>query len=135
MRQAPPEIASESDLGSWHTFDLPGIRPGKKIGLGQFIKRVTGVLGVEPCGPCARRAALLDKLFAFAGSPALASTSCWRFTGRCTGFGSRQCVTGPAAQTPDAVTIEHCCSGWFQYPWIEVCPGQSATTGCGFCFW
>jgi hypothetical protein len=64
-----------------------------------------------------------------------AAGQCWSFSGPCTGFGKRQCVTAPAAQEPDAGMVEHCCEGWFQYPWIEVCPDQPARMGCGFCWW
>jgi len=61
--------------------------------------------------------------------------NCRTFSGPCTGFGSRQCVTAPESFTPDAAIIEQCCNGWHQYPWIEVCEGESAKKGCGFCFW
>jgi hypothetical protein len=65
------------------------------------------------------------------------SDPCWRYYGSCTRFSwyyvGRQCVVGPATQELGAETIEQCCSGWFQYPWIEVCPGEEAHSGCGFC--
>jgi hypothetical protein len=60
---------------------------------------------------------------------------CWIFAGLCTGFGSRRCVKAPASQNIGAAVVEQCCRGWFQYPWIEVCPGRQATYGCSSCFW
>jgi hypothetical protein len=60
-------------------------------------------------------------------------TQCRSFTGKCTGFGTRQCVTAPVSISPDATTIEQCCGGWFQYPWVEVCPGKEPRQGCGAC--
>jgi hypothetical protein len=62
-------------------------------------------------------------------------TQCQSFHGKCTGFGTRQCVTAPVSVSPDATTIEQCCGGSFQYPWVEVCPGQVPTQGCGVCLW
>jgi hypothetical protein len=122
---------------------------GHSVGLGSLIARVTSFFGVHPCGGCARRAAVLDRRVVLTGvGPRrtglrraalrrLAATSddCWRFQGDCTGFGRRRCVSGPARQEPDAEIVEQCCGGWFQYPWIEVCPGEEARRGCGFCFW
>jgi hypothetical protein len=70
-----------------------------------------------------------------ASAGAVRDAECWSFTGPCTGFGKRVCVEAPASQDPDAEIIQQCCGGWFLYPWIEVCPGQRATQGCGFCFW
>jgi hypothetical protein len=106
---------------------VPGGFRGE-IGLGDLIKRFTGALGLETCGACARRASALNRFAAF-------SSPCWSFTGGCTGFGSRRCVSAPESQSPDATIVTQCCGGWFQYPWIEVCPGQPARMGCGFCLW
>jgi hypothetical protein len=58
---------------------------------------------------------------------------CWHYAGRCTGSGPRQCVTGPNSQSPDAITVTQCCTAGFQYPWIQVCPGQPVSRGCGVC--
>lgn len=133
--------------------------PYRQIGLGDLIKRISRGFGIQPCGPCIRRAERLNQFLVFSGgasriyrqlndikspdsstiwtrySKTDSSDPCWHYYGSCTGFGRRQCITGPASQEPDAEIITHCCSGWFQYPWIEVCPGQSARTGCGFCLW
>jgi hypothetical protein len=84
---------------------------------------------------------ILRKLFSWISriSPFAANSSdpCWRYYGNCTRFAlyymGTQCVTGPARQEASAETIEQCCTGWFQYPWIEVCPGEEARRGCGFC--
>ena len=111
------------------------------IGLGHLLGRVTAGVGVRPCGGCAERAERLDRILVFVprapqgAGTATASAPCWYFHGRCTGFGTRQCVEAPESQSPDAGIISQCCGGWFQYPWIEVCPGEPAKTGCGFCFW
>jgi hypothetical protein len=111
----------------------------EETGLGTLTKRLTTRLGIAPCAPCQARADALDRRLVIGGGrrrrSMMASGDCWKFSGRCTGFGSRQCVLGPARQEPDAEIITQCCGGWFQYPWIEVCPGQEARAGCGFCFW
>jgi hypothetical protein len=52
--------------------------------------------------------------------------NCVSFAGKCTGFGSRQCVTAPTAIASDAPTIDQCCGGSFQYPWVEVLRRESA---------
>jgi hypothetical protein len=114
----------------------------QQIGLGTAIHHLTARLQIPACDGCRRRAAALDRRVRFSFRPGrrtwrgfAEAGECWQIKGRCTGFGSRQCVTGPASQEPDAGIIEQCCGGWFQYPWIEVCPGEPARTGCGFCFW
>lgn len=138
---------------------LPRLSLAKQIRLGHLMERVTSWLGMQRCEPCNGRAERLNQLLVFSrrdfehpdqpgGTPpptpstgrtqrsaTSASGSCWRFTGPCTGFGRRQCVTAPESQEPGAGMITHCCSGWFQYPWIEVCPGQPPRTGCSFCLW
>ena len=128
-----------------------------RLGLGDVIQRLTEMFGVEPCGACAARARKLNAMLsvpvpldlvriasaghdnlsdrATAQAASVAAAPCWWFAGRCTGFGRRQCVTAPQTQSPDAIVVEQCCGGWFQYPWIEVCPGQNARSGCGFCVW
>ena len=126
----------------WHLgMTLPGARP-QEIGLGTAIRHLAARLHIPTCGGCRRRAAAMDRRVRISIRPgrlarrgSAEAAGCWHFNGRCTGFGSRQCVSGPASQEPDAEIIEQCCGGWFRYPWIEVCPGESARTGCGFCFW
>jgi hypothetical protein len=113
---------------------------GRRVGLGTVIKRITQAAGVRPCAPCANRAKALDqRIILFGGRRARSARSqsggCWSFAGGCTGWGSRRCVSAPARQEPDAEIVTQCCGGWFQYPWIEVCPGESARSGRGFCLW
>lgn len=62
---------------------------------------------------------------------------CNSYHGACTGSGTTQCVVGMSSYSdPSAPSVEQCCSGSFQYPWVEVCEGASAPTrGCGFCLW
>jgi hypothetical protein len=143
---------------------IPGLHENLRLGLGDLVKRLTLQLGIQPCERCNRRAEVLNRSIVFYGgmagipqkvggdlSPASqvlessvsrsghmamsASDPCWHFRGYCTGFGRQQCITAPASQEPDALIITQCCGGWFQYPWILVCPGQPARQGCGFCFW
>lgn len=111
-----------------------------RVGLGTLISSLSTWLGIRPCRGCTQRAQALDAI-AWTGAPLRFGTTmanslpCRMFTGRCTGFGSRQCVVAPESMSPDAAMIEHCCSGWFQFPWIEICEGQPPKRGCGFCFW
>jgi hypothetical protein len=107
---------------------------GTDIGLGGIIKRLTTAVGIRPCGACAQRAESFDRFLMFTVAP-LASGNCATFSGRCTGFGSRQCVQGPVNMTPDAAMTIQCCNGWFQYPWITACESGPVQKGCGFCFW
>jgi hypothetical protein len=119
----------------------PLVSSSEEVGLGTLLARITSFFGVKPCESCHRRAAMLDSRLVLVGTRASAQQSeprsgdCWPYKGGCTGFGRRQCISAPARQEPDAETIEQCCGGWFQYPWIEVCPGSEARQGCGFCFW
>lgn len=112
----------------------------RRLGLGTLISSLSTLLGIRPCRGCAQRAQALDAI-AWIGAPLRFGTTmanslpCRMFTGRCTGFGRRQCVVAPESMSPDAAMIEHCCSGWFQFPWIEICEGQPPKRGCGFCLW
>jgi hypothetical protein len=131
---------------------LPGLTPDAEIGLGDLVGRATSAAGIRPCTGCLRRAAALNRLvvlsaagrrrFSARSRPAgsAAAAGCWSYAGRCTGWRwwVTECVEGPASQDPDAEIIQQCCGGFFgrySYPWIEVCPGQAATTGCGWCLW
>ncbi len=77
------------------------------------------------------------RMAATAGVVVLAAcrpSDCRDFKGSCTSFsGKRQCTVAPVSLDPDATTTEQCCSGAMQYPWIQVCPGQPPSKGCGFC--
>ena len=157
-------ILASKTKGIWHPLSegltlqqfhiyLPWLR-SRQIGLGDVLKRIISRFGIQPCELCNQRAQRLNSFLVFSSSTnhtldaisslqvfsirrfALSSDDpCLHFYGSCTGFGSRQCVIAPASLDPAAGTIEHCCSGWFQYPWIEVCPDQPPRTGCSICFW
>lgn len=49
---------------------LPGLGNAADVGLGDVIKRATNAVGIQTCEGCARRAATLNRWFAFA-SPLL----------------------------------------------------------------
>ena len=114
-------------------------RAGPRLGFGSLLSAIARAFGIRACSACAQRAQRLDAMLSIAMPlrPGLVANAapCHVYTGRCTGFGRRQCVVAPVSFSPDAETIEHCCSGWFQYPWIEVCDGAPPKRGCGFCFW
>jgi hypothetical protein len=105
------------------------------IGLGDLIKTVMSALGVKPCAACTRRAAVLNALVAVSGVRRSVAADCLYYSGECTGFGNRRCVSGPREYDSASPLFEQCCDGWFQYPWIEVCRGEQARSGCGFCLW
>ena len=46
---------------------LPGFITDQDIGLGDAIKQVTSYVGIEPCGGCDQRAALLNRWMVFSG--------------------------------------------------------------------
>jgi hypothetical protein len=48
---------------------LPGFINDQDVGLGDVIKRATLAVGIEPCGGCARRAAMLNRWMIFSGKP------------------------------------------------------------------
>jgi hypothetical protein len=50
-----------------HRIRLPGFVTEKEIGLGDIVKRATSVVGVRPCGGCARRALALNRWMVFTG--------------------------------------------------------------------
>jgi hypothetical protein len=45
---------------------LPGFIHEADVGLGDVVKRVTSVMGIKACGPCAERAARLNSWLVFA---------------------------------------------------------------------
>lgn len=138
-----PEVHPATATTSPTAMSLRGRRV--YIGLGGLLSALAKQLGFRPCAACARRAEALDAMatlplpdialpFSF-GVRMENGNPCRSFTGRCTGFGRRQCVVAPVSFNPDALTIEQCCGGWFQFPWIEICDGQAPRRGCGFCLW
>jgi hypothetical protein len=46
---------------------LPGFITEEEIGLGDIIKHATSAVGIQPCGGCTKRAALLNRWFVFSG--------------------------------------------------------------------
>jgi len=46
---------------------LPWMRQGTEVGAGEAIKRATGAMGIEQCGGCKRRAAILNGRIVFVG--------------------------------------------------------------------
>jgi len=46
---------------------LPGFVTDKEIGLGDVVKRATSYFGIQPCGGCERRAAVLNSWLSFTG--------------------------------------------------------------------
>lgn len=129
-----------SDYAPTLVPEAPARARGLRIGLGTVVSALAKRLGFRRCGGCARREQALNAMATIAlpasfGGVMENANPCTMFTGRCTGFGRRQCVVAPVSISPDAQTIEQCCGGWFQYPWIEVCDGRPPRCGCGFCFW
>jgi hypothetical protein len=115
------------------------ITRGEALGFGEFLKRLTATFGIEPCGSCARRALALDGLLVFTPKRQTAtvvlSSDCRTVKGKCTGIGgTTQCVATPVnLDDPTSLIVEQCCSGRFQYPWVEICPGREPRQGCSFC--
>jgi len=50
-----------------YRMTLPGFTTGRKIGLGEVIKRATSAVGIRPCAGCEGRAAALDRWLVFTG--------------------------------------------------------------------
>ena len=48
-----------------HRIRLPGFITDEEIGLGDVIKRTTSYFGMQPCGGCGRRAAVLNRWLVF----------------------------------------------------------------------
>jgi hypothetical protein len=46
---------------------LPGFISEEDIGLGDIIKHATSAVGIQPCGGCTKRAAMLNRWFVFSG--------------------------------------------------------------------
>jgi hypothetical protein len=58
LPQGPPERKP-------YRVRLPGFITEEDIGLGDVIKRATSIVGIKPCGGCARRAAALNRWIMF----------------------------------------------------------------------
>ena len=57
----------DTDHSRPHRVRLPGFITDEEIGLGDGIKRATRTVGIKPCGPCGRRAAMLNRWVVFTG--------------------------------------------------------------------
>ena len=44
---------------------LPGFITGEEVGLGDFVKRATYAIGIQPCGGCERHAAAMNRWMVF----------------------------------------------------------------------
>ncbi len=98
-----------------------------------LIVALASTVGGSAHGPVPQVAAAVGGLIAV--SSCGGGSECTSFQGKCTGFGTRQCITAPVALTPDAQVTEQCCGDWFQYPSIQVCPGREPAKACGVCLW
>ncbi len=52
-----------------HRVRMPGFLTDEDIGLGDVLKRATAVVGIQPCGGCAKRAEALNRWMTFSGRP------------------------------------------------------------------
>jgi hypothetical protein len=50
-----------------YSVRLPGFITDEEIGLGDVIKRATSAVGIQPCGGCVQRAAMLNRWMVFTG--------------------------------------------------------------------
>ena len=62
-----PDKRSQQRAGEPRQIRLPGFISDETIGLGDAIKRVSSVVGIRPCGPCAQRAQRLNNWLVFRG--------------------------------------------------------------------
>ena len=56
---------AQKSENSSHRVRLPGFITDEEIGLGDVIKRTTSYFGIQPCGGCERRAAVLNRWLVF----------------------------------------------------------------------
>jgi hypothetical protein len=65
--EAPESDQLEQDKrgGQPYRVRLPGFISDEEIGLGDVIKRATSAVGLEACGGCNERAALLNRWLVF----------------------------------------------------------------------
>jgi hypothetical protein len=54
-------LRADEERGSKHSIRLPRFLVDEPVGLGQVVKRITKLIGVQPCGACEDRAARLDQ--------------------------------------------------------------------------
>ena len=69
MKRSKSARSKETKIGAAgapaHRIRLPGFLLEEEIGLGDVVKRVTYGLGIEPCGSCEKRAAVLNRWMHF----------------------------------------------------------------------
>ncbi len=59
------QVEQDKIRGQPYRVKLPGFVSDQEIGLGDVIKRTTSVIGIQPCGGCDQRAALLNRWLVF----------------------------------------------------------------------
>lgn len=59
------QVEQEKNRSQPHRVRLPGFVSDQDIGLGDVIKRATSAIGIQPCGSCEKRAALLNRWLVF----------------------------------------------------------------------
>lgn len=70
MKKREAEIESKDQFERKpYRVRMPGFISDKEVGLGDIIKRTTYVVGIKPCGGCARRATALNRWLVFTGRP------------------------------------------------------------------
>ena len=66
-KQEEESTQADQREGQPYRVRLPGFINDEDLGLGDVIKRATYAVGIRPCGGCVRRAAALNRWFAFSG--------------------------------------------------------------------
>jgi len=59
------QVEQDKNRSQPHRVRLPGFVSDQDIGLGDVIKRATSAIGIQPCGGCEERAALLNRWLVF----------------------------------------------------------------------
>jgi hypothetical protein len=65
--EEPKSSQMEQDRrrGQPYRVRLPGFVSDQEIGLGDVIKQATSAIGIQPCGGCDQRAAMLNRWLVF----------------------------------------------------------------------
>jgi hypothetical protein len=58
-------IATKETQTTPRKVRLPGFITGEEVGLGDFVKRATYAIGIQPCGGCERHAAAMNRWMVF----------------------------------------------------------------------
>jgi hypothetical protein len=59
------QLEQNKSKGQPYRVRLPGFVSDRDIGLGDVIKHATSTIGIQPCGGCQDRAALLNRWLVF----------------------------------------------------------------------